>query len=265
MQVALTIAASDSSGGAGIQVDLAVFRELGVYGASVVTNITAQSTCGIDKICKVPPRIIAAQIDSVTRDFKISACKIGVLYSPRAVSVVAERIRRREIPKVVLDPVITAKNGRVLLTPKAIKRLKQFLIPRVALITPNLHEASILSGVEITNAETARQAAQVLMDMGAKAVLLKGGHMEGEPVDILYDGKHFSEFTGKRIDKQMHGTGCILSAAITARLALGDELESAVGFAKQYVGQAIERSVLLGKGKMTLFAGGLQCTQSTSS
>lgn len=258
MHVALTIAASDSSGGAGIQVDLAVFKELGVYGTCVVTNVTAQNTRGVDKICKVPPRIIAAQIDAVTRDFHVAACKIGVLYSPRAVSVVAERIRRREIPQVVLDPVMSAKDGRVLLTPNALKRMKRFLLPRTTLVTPNMDEASVLSDVEVRDASTAREAAKKLVDMGVKAVLIKGGHSEGEPVDILYHDRKFYEFPGKRSDKLMHGTGCVLSAAITARLALGYELFKAVEFAKRYVEKAIERSVPLGKGRMTLFAGGLE-------
>jgi hydroxymethylpyrimidine/phosphomethylpyrimidine kinase len=257
MHVALTIAASDPTAGAGVQVDLAVFRELGVYGTCVVTNVTAQNTLGVDKICKVPPRIIAAQIDAVSRDFRIAACKVGVLYSPRAVSVVAERIRRREIPNVVLDPVMAAKDGRVLLTPNALKRLKRSLLPRVQLLTPNMSEASILSGIEVKDIDTAREATKALVDMGAKAVLIKGGHAQGEPVDLLYDGSEFYEFSGKRREKLMHGTGCVLSAAIAARLAVGDTLCSAVDFAKNYVERAIERSVSLGKGRMTLFAGGL--------
>ncbi len=258
MHVALTIAASDPSGGAGIQADLAVFKELGVYGTCVVTNVTAQNTRGVDKICKVPPRIIAAQIDAITSDFHVAACKIGVLYSPRAVSVVAERIRRREIAQVVLDPVMSAKDGRVLLTPNALKRMKRFLLPRTMLITPNMDEASALSGVDVRDASTAKEAAKKLVDMGVKAVLIKGGHSEGEPVDILYHDSQFYEFSGKRSDKLMHGTGCVLSAAITARLALGHELFNAVEFAKRYVGRAIERSVALGKGRMTLFVGGLE-------
>ncbi|MDH7602010.1 MAG: bifunctional hydroxymethylpyrimidine kinase/phosphomethylpyrimidine kinase [Armatimonadota bacterium] len=257
MHVALTIAASDPSGGAGIQVDLAVFRELGVYGTSVVTNVTAQNTRGFDKICKVPPRIIAAQIDAVARDFRVGACKIGVLYAPRAVAVVAERIRRREIPRVVFDPVMAAKDGRVLMTPNALKRVKRLLLPRTMVITPNFSEASVLSGVDVKDSATAKEAAKVLAEMGPYAVLIKGGHAEGEPVDILYHENQFYEFAGKRSDKHMHGTGCVLSAAITARLAVGDDLLSAVEFAKRYVERAIERSAALGKGQFTLFVGGL--------
>lgn len=253
MRVALTIAASDSSSGAGIQVDMAVFRDVGVYGVCAVTNVTAQNSTGVHKISKVPPRIVSAQIDAVTRDFGVSACKIGMLYSPQMVALVSERIARREIPNVVLDPVIRAKNGEVLLTGPAIKRLKRCLIPKVMLITPNAEEAETLTGVAVHDPDAAREAATALVGMGAGAALVKGGHIRGEPIDVLYDGADFVEFPGKRLDKTMHGTGCVLSAAIAARLALGDDLHAAIAFAKQYVTQAIKHSVTLGKGSMDYF------------
>ena len=250
MKVALTIAASDSSSGAGVQADLAVFRELGVYGVCAVTNVTAQNSLGVHKISKVPPRIVAAQIDAVARDFVVAACKIGMLYSPQAVDTVAERIARREIPNVVLDPVIRAKNGETLLTEPAIKRMKRGLISKATLVTPNAYEAEALTGIAVHDRATARDAAKALVEMGAGAALVKGGHIEGEPVDVLYDGRDYVEFAGERSAKTMHGTGCVLSAAIAARLALEDELSSAVAFAKDYVSRAIEKSVRLGKGKM---------------
>ena len=255
MQVALTIAASDSSCGAGVQADLAVFREIGVYGVCAVTNVTAQDTRGVKKVSNVAPRIVAAQIDAVTRDFHVSACKVGMLYSPQVVSVVAERIKRREIPNVVLDPAMKAKHGETLLTEPAIKRMKRYLVPLVALITPNYDEASALTGITVSDLESAREAATALVGMGAKAALVKGGHAQGEPVDILFDGSDFHEFRGKRVEKQMHGTGCVLSAAIAAKLAMGEDMVSAIEFAKQYVEAAIEQSVTMGKGKMTLFVG----------
>ena len=255
MKKALTIAASDSSCGAGIQVDLAVFRELGVYGLCAVTNITAQDSGGVRKVAKVAPRIISAQIDAAARDFGVDACKIGMLYSPQTVDLVAERIKRREIRNVVLDPVISAKNGEVLLTGPAIKRMKRWLIPVAALITPNYAEASTLTGIEVTDLDSARQAAKALVDKGARAALVKGGHSQDEPIDVLFDGADFHEFAGKRLDKNMHGTGCVLSAAIAARLALGDDVISAVAFAKDYVSKAIERSARLGKGAMDYFLG----------
>ena len=253
MKIALTIAASDSSCGAGVQVDLAVMRELGVHGMCVITNVTAQNSQGVHKICKTAPRVVAAQIDAVTRDFHVAACKIGMLYSHQAVDVVAERIARREIPNVVLDPVMQAKNGEELLRPTAIKRMKRNLIPKVTCITPNAHEAQVLTGIEVTDVTTAREAAKALSDAGARCVLVKGGDVEGEPVDVLFDGSDFHEFRAKRIEKNMHGTGCVLSAAITSRIALGDDVVSAVEFAKEYVSKAIELSVKLGKGGMDYF------------
>lgn len=253
MRVALTIAGSDSSCGAGVQADLAVFRDIGVYGVCAVTNVTAQNSMGVHKVSKVAPRIVSAQIDAAMRDFEVAACKIGMLYSPQMVGLVSLRIGRRDIPKVVLDPMIEAKHGEVLLTEPALKRLKRWLVPKVSLITPNAVEAEALTGIRVTDVETARDAAVALVDMGAKSALVKGGHIEGQPVDVLFDGSDFAEFPGKRMDKNMHGTGCVLSAAITARLALGDDLRSAITFAKDYVSKAIEHSVRLGKGNMDYF------------
>ena len=251
--IALTIAASDPSSGAGIQADLAVFGDIGVYGMSVITNVTAQNSMCVHRVCKVPPNIIAAQIDTVTRDFKVAACKVGMLYSPQAVDVVAERIHRREIRNVVLDPVMKAKHGEVLLTGAAIKRLKRKLIPGVTLITPNADEAEALTGIAVTDIEGAKAAATALVGMGVCAALVKGGHIDGEPVDLLYDGQEFHQFLGMRIEKNMHGTGCVMSSAIAARLALGDDICHAVSFAKDYVSRAIERSIKLGKGNLDYF------------
>jgi hydroxymethylpyrimidine/phosphomethylpyrimidine kinase len=254
--VALTIAASDSSSGAGIQADLAVFREVGVYGVCAVTNVTSQNSQGVQHVNKVPPRTIASQIDSVTRDFGIAACKVGMLLSPQAVSVVAERIRRREIPNVVLDPVTKAKHGETLLNEPAVKRLRRALLPLALVITPNTAEAELLTGIAVTDLETARKAAERLVEMGAKWALVKGGHAEGDPVDLLSDGAQVIEFCGKRLDRNMHGTGCVMSAAIAARLALGDTVPDAVRFAKDYVTKAIEHSIRLGKGRLDYFVGG---------
>lgn len=254
-KVALTIAASDSSSGAGVQADLAVFRDLGVYGLCAITNVTAQNSQGVHKINKVPPMIVTAQIDASMRDFQVASCKIGMLYSPRIVDIVAERIARREIPNVVLDPVMRAKKGEMLLTEPAIKRLKRWLIPKATLITPNADESEKLTGISVKDIAAARDAAKVLVEMGAKNALVKGGHIDGEPVDVLFDGETFHEFAGKRLDKNMHGTGCVMSAAVAARLALGDDIISAVKFAKDYVSKAIEHSVRLGKGNLDYFFG----------
>jgi|YNPNPStandDraft_1061719.scaffolds.fasta_scaffold00397_5 hydroxymethylpyrimidine/phosphomethylpyrimidine kinase len=256
MKVALTIAASDSSCGAGTQVDLSVFRELGVYGVCAVTAITVQDSTGVHKVFKLPRRIVAAQIDAAARDLNVGAVKIGMLYSPQVVDQVAERIKRRELPMVVLDPVMRAKHGEVLLTGPALKRLKRALLPLATIVTPNAEEAASLSGIAIGSRADARDAAKALLDKGAKWVLVKGGHVEGQPVDVLTDGVDYYEFGGKRLPANMHGTGCVLSAAIAARLALGDDIPSAVDFAKGYVTAAIERSVALGRGAISYFIGG---------
>lgn len=255
MKTALTIAASDSSCGAGIQVDLAVFGEVGVYGLCAVTSVTAQDSRGVRRICKVPPRVITAQIDAAAGDFVVAACKIGMLFAPQAVDAVVERIHRRGIANVVLDPVIWAKHGEELLRPPALKRMQRTLIPRVALVTPNAAEAEALTGIRVTDIAAAREAARALVGMGAGAALVKGGHLAGDPTDVLYDGRSFCEFAGRRLDKTMHGTGCVLSAAIAARLALGDEMPAAVKYAKDYVARAIERSVRLGGGSLHYFRG----------
>ena len=249
----LTIAGSDSSAGAGIQIDLKVFERLGVYGTAAVTAVTAQNTVGVRKIHKVPPRIIAAQIDSVVRDMGADACKIGMLYDPTAVDVVAERIRRREIPNVVLDPVIAAKDGTPLLTSKGIQRMKRFLIPRALVVTPNAHEAAVLSGVRVRKFDDLKEAAAAIRGMGCKYVLAKGGHLKGDSPDVLFDGKEFVELPGVRIEgPPVHGTGCAFSAALAARIALGDSVPDGVRFAKEFVAELIKSAVKLGKGNLLI-------------
>lgn len=253
----LTVAGSDPSGGAGVQADLKVFADLGVYGLSAVTAVTAQNSTGVQKVNTVPPRIVAAQIDSVTRDFGVKACKIGMLYAYQVVGVVAERIERRDIPNVVLDPVIFAKDGTRLLLAKGVTRLRRWMIPRCTLVSPNLVEAGELTKREVVTLNDAKEAARIIHDFGAPYVLIKGGHLEGEPIDILYDGEGFVDYPGKRVEgRNMHGTGCVLSAAIAGRLALGDSVPEAVRFAKDYVEFAIKNSVMLGKGELWYYTGG---------
>ena len=249
----LTIAGSDSSAGAGIQLDLKVFERLGVYGMTVVAAVTAQNTTGVQKIHKVPPRTIAAQIDSVVRDIGVDACKIGMLYDPTAVDVVAERIHRREIPNVVLDPVIAAKDGTPLLAQKGIERIKRVLIRRALVVTPNAREAEMLSGMTVRGIEDLKQAAAVIHGMGCRYVLAKGGHLEGEPTDVLFDGESFLEMPGIRIEGlPVHGTGCAFSAAMAARLALGDSVPDAAAFAKDFTAGLIKSAMKLGKGALLI-------------
>lgn len=252
----LTIAGSDPSGGSGVQADLKVFADLGVFGLSVIAVMTAQNSQGVQKIAAVAPSIIRAQIDSVVRDIGADACKIGMLYSHRTVSAVAERVARREIGNIVLDPVVFAKDGTRLLSEQAVKRVRRELLPKVLVITPNLQDANELTGLRVGCVEEMREAARAIHDLGPKFVLIKGGHLEGEPADVLYDGDGFAELTGKRIEgPPMRGTGCILSAAIAARLALGDGVPEACAFAKGYVQECIGRGVTLGKGKLRFLQG----------
>lgn len=246
---ALTIAGSDSSSGAGIQLDLKVFERLGVYGLSAVTAVTAQNTRGVQKIHKVPPRIITAQMDSVVRDIGVDACKIGMLYHATAVEAVAERIARREIPSVVLDPVLTAKDGTYLLTGRGIPRMKRRLIPATLVVTPNVPEAEILAKMTIRSMDDMKQAAAAIQGLGCRYVLIKGGHLEGNPVDLLFDGETYTELPGVRVEgAPVHGTGCAFSSALTARIALGDNVPEAARFAKEFVAELIQSAVKLGKG-----------------
>jgi hydroxymethylpyrimidine/phosphomethylpyrimidine kinase len=239
-----------------MQADLKVFADLGVYGLSAVTAVTAQNSQGVHKIEKVPPRIVAAQIDASARDIGVDACKIGMLYAYQLVNTVAGRITRREIQNVVLDPVIFAKDDTRLLLSKGVYRMRRFLIPHCTLVTPNLVEAGEITKRSVKDIQGAKEAAKAIFDMGAGYVLVKGGHLDGEPVDILYDGEQFIEYHGERVEgKHLHGTGCIMSAAITARLALGDQMPEAVKFAKDYVTEAIRASVKLGKGQMWYYTG----------
>lgn len=248
----LTIGGSDPTGGAGIQMDLKVFQVLGVWGLSCVTNVTVQTTHGVQKINKVPPHIVARQIDSAVLDVGIDACKIGMLFAPRIVSVVAERIKRRHIPYVVLDPIIWAKDGRRLLTPKALSRLKRELLPLSFIITPNIPEAEELSGIPLKSLQDVEESAKILHKMGANYVLIKGGHLPSEPVDVFFDGKQFHHFPSSRINKIVHGTGCILSSAIASYLALGKSPLESVALGIVFTRSAIERALPLGKGSFRL-------------
>ncbi|HEX2655384.1 MAG TPA: bifunctional hydroxymethylpyrimidine kinase/phosphomethylpyrimidine kinase [Xanthobacteraceae bacterium] len=240
--IAVTIAGSDSGGGAGIQADLKTFSALGVYGASVITALTAQNTRGVQAIHDVPPDFIAAQIDAVFSDLAVGAVKIGMLSGRAIIEAIAEGLVRHRQTKVVVDPVMVAASGDPLLRADAIGVLRELLIPRALLITPNLPEAAVLLDEPIaeTDAAISRQADQLLA-LGAKAVLIKGGHGSGpESIDWLVtsDGSH--RFVAQRhATKNTHGTGCTLSAAIAAGLARDRDLVSAVADAKAYVTAAI--------------------------
>ncbi|HVF53201.1 MAG TPA: bifunctional hydroxymethylpyrimidine kinase/phosphomethylpyrimidine kinase [Actinomycetota bacterium] len=247
---ALTIAGSDSGGGAGIQTDLKVFFALGCHGTSAITAVTAQNTTAVLEVMEMPPALVKAQIDAVVDDIGFDAAKTGMLGSPGIVESVVVAIQEHDISPLVVDPVALSKHGDELIAPAAVAVMTTELLPLATIVTPNVPEAEMLSGIEISDENDMREAAIRILAMGPGAVLVKGGHLEGGTAsDLLLDGNGFESFEGPRwATKDTHGTGCALSAAITSRLAHGDTLHEAVGYAKGFISGAIERSLRLGAG-----------------
>jgi hydroxymethylpyrimidine/phosphomethylpyrimidine kinase len=246
--VALTIAGSDPSGGAGIQADLKTFHQFGVYGEAAITLVTVQNTRGVERVEYLAADLVIAQIRAVIGDIPPAAAKTGALGKREVIEAVAEMAMHFPFPLVV-DPVLLSKNGAPLVSPDAMEALKTRLLPHAFLLTPNLQEAGILSGLHVCDAPSMRAAAEKLSVLGARAVLVKGGHLTGDAIDVLfYEGK-WLEFPAPRIEtRHTHGTGCTFSAAITALLATGHDLPAAVGRAKQYISEAIQTSPALGGG-----------------
>lgn len=245
----LTIAATDSSSGAGATLDLKVFQAMGVYGTCAVTAVTAQDTQGVQKVNKIPPRVVGAQIDSIAKDMKIAAAKTGMLWRAHTVSIVAARIRRRSIPNLVVDPVIFAGDGTRLLSAEGVMATRARLLPLCTVVTPNLAEAACLCGFDVSDTESMKKAAEAIAGLGPKAVLVKGGHLSGVPTDILFDGEDFLEMRQKRrVEESVHGTGCILSAALASGLALGDSVRDAAQRAHEFLADALEGALRMGKG-----------------
>ena len=249
MRTALTIAGSDSSGGAGIQADLKTFAAHGVFGCTAITAITAQNTLGVARAQALDADLVASQIDAVAADLPPDATKIGMLATTAIVEVVAAAIVRHGLRHVVLDPVMIAKSGAALLAPEAVEAVRTRLLPLADVVTPNTQEAAVLTGQPVTTVEEMRAAAVRLVELGARAALVKGGHLDGPAVDVLWDGASMTDLSAERIDsRHTHGTGCTLSSAIAARLALGDDLVSAVRGAKAYVTRAIAAAPGIGHG-----------------
>jgi hydroxymethylpyrimidine/phosphomethylpyrimidine kinase len=247
----LTIAGSDSGGGAGIQADLKTFSALGVYGASVIAALTAQNTRAVTAIHEVPPAFVVAQLDAVFDDIEIAAVKIGMLSSPRVIEAVADGLRRHDARRIVLDPVMVAKSGDRLLREDAVSTLRHRLLPLATVITPNLPEAAVLLDMAVVPNEAGMiDAAARLRELGPEAVLLKGGHMAAEDcIDVLDDGAEPLTLAAPRIaTANTHGTGCTLSSAIAALLARGLGLRDAVQDAKAYLTGAIEAADRLSVG-----------------
>jgi hydroxymethylpyrimidine/phosphomethylpyrimidine kinase len=245
----MTIAGSDSGGGAGIQADLKTFQALGVYGASALTAITAQNTVGVTAVHEIPIEIIAAQIDAVVGDIGVDAAKTGMLSSAEIIGTVADRIRHWRLQRLVVDPVMVAKSGDRLLREDAVQALIGELLPLALVLTPNLPEAEVLVGRSLETEAEIRQAARDILDLGPRAVVMKGGHRVDKARDLLFDGRAFHVFESERFDTpNTHGTGCTFSAAVAAGLAQGLSVVDAVADAKHYVSEAIRQSKPLGAG-----------------
>jgi hydroxymethylpyrimidine/phosphomethylpyrimidine kinase len=250
VKTALTIAGSDSGGGAGIQADLKTFAAHGVFGTSAITAITAQNTVGVTAVHPLPADLVIAQIEAVASDIHVAATKIGMLATAAIVEAVAATIAELQLPLVVVDPVMIAKGGATLLDEDAVAALRQELLPRALVVTPNIPEAEALSGRTIASLDEAKDAARRIHEFGLSAVVIKGGHGAGsELVDLLFDGRNFHEFRIERIDtRNTHGTGCTFASAVAARLALGDPLVDAVRSAQAYVVGAIRHGLPIGHG-----------------
>lgn len=245
----LSIAGSDSGGGAGIQADLKTFAALKIYGMTAITAVTVQNSLGVSQISPLAPEIVAAQIDSVLTDIGADAVKTGMLFSVGIVRAVSEAVSRHQVKRLVIDPVMVAKGGRVLLEEDARWFLRNHLLPQAYLVTPNVPEAEILAQIRISDLKGMRDAALRICYFGARAVVIKGGHLSGDPIDLLFDGQHFFEFPGRRHDtRNTHGTGCTFSAAAAAALAKGLDLPDAVDLAKRFTDEAIRNSLSLGAG-----------------
>ncbi|MDI3257031.1 MAG: bifunctional hydroxymethylpyrimidine kinase/phosphomethylpyrimidine kinase [Kyrpidia sp.] len=246
---ALTIAGSDSGGGAGIQADIKTFQMLGVYGMTAITAVTVQNTRGVFGSHTVPAEVVAGQIDAVVRDLGVDAAKTGMLATAEIIAAVAEKVKELGITSLVVDPVMMAKGGAPLLAPDARTALIERLLPLAAVVTPNIPEAEVLADMTIRTRDEMVEAAKRIAALGPGAVVVKGGHLSGDPLDILYDGQAVVEFPGIRVrTRHTHGTGCTFSAAITAELAKGRPLLDALCTAKSFVSAAIRGAPGIGEG-----------------
>ncbi len=250
MTTVLTIAGSDSGGGAGIQADLKTFAACRVFGLTALTAVTAQNSLGVQALHAVPADIVAAQIKAVASDFSVRATKTGMLVDAATVEVVAACVDELALPNVVVDPVLTATSGHPLLAAGALAKVRTELLPRARVVTPNRPEAELLTGRPIASLAEARDAARRLHELGPEAVIVKGGHLPGtQAVDVLFDGRDLLELRGPRLEtRHGHGTGCTFGAALVAALALGRPLPAAARAAKSYVEQALRHALPIGSG-----------------
>jgi hydroxymethylpyrimidine/phosphomethylpyrimidine kinase len=246
---ALTIAGSDSGAGAGIQADLKTFAAHGIYGTSAITAITAQNTVGVSAVLPVNPKLVEAQIDAIIGDIGAHAVKTGMLASAAIIELVARKITEHRLKNIVVDPVMVATSGDLLIQKSAVAVLRTKLVPLATVVTPNIPEAEVLTGMKLGTAGEIREAARRIVKMGARTVIVKGGHLKGPAIDLFFDGRMFVALKALRIrTNNTHGTGCTLSAAIAANLAKGQKVEAAVTNAKRYITDALRHSYRIGSG-----------------
>ncbi|MDP3487454.1 MAG: bifunctional hydroxymethylpyrimidine kinase/phosphomethylpyrimidine kinase [Bacillota bacterium] len=249
MRTALSVAGSDSCGGAGIQADLKAFSAHGVYGMSVITAVTAQNTLGVLAVQDITPEVIEQQLDAIFVDIPVDALKIGMVSRIETIQSIAMRLIKHGATNIVIDPVMISKSGYALLQPTAMEALVKVLLPLAHIVTPNIPEAELITGMSITSIADMERAAVMISQYGPRHVLVKGGHLDTDAVDVLFDGTCFRHFSSPRIyTTNTHGTGCTLSAAIAANLANRLPIIEAVQRAKQYITTAIEHSFRIGKG-----------------
>ena len=245
----MTIAGSDSGAGAGIQADLKTFAALGTYGTSILTAVTAQNTKEVAAIAEVPEEVVIAQIDTVAEDIGANAVKTGMLSSRKLIENIVDRLEAWGIPHLVVDPVMVSKSGIPLLSRDAVKTVRDELMPHATIVTPNLHETKMLTGIEVTSRAEMEAAAKALLELGPTVAIVKGGHLEGEPIDLAMSAEGSTWLEASRVDTtNTHGTGCTFSAAIAALLAHGCETIQAIRLAKLYVTNALEHSYAIGEG-----------------
>jgi hydroxymethylpyrimidine kinase/phosphomethylpyrimidine kinase len=251
-RIALTIAGSDPTGGAGLQADLKTFKSLGVYGLSVLSSLTAQNTEGVFDVYDLPPDFFSIQLDTLLKDVQPEATKTGMLYNGEIVKAVSEKIEQYSLKNIVVDPVAVSSSGTSLLKEEALETVKQCLFPLARVITPNINEAALFTGINIQNEEDMKKAAEKLMEFSPEAVVITGGHLEGQAIDILFDGTEFLSMQREKLDGEYHGTGCVFSSAVTACLALGYDVREAAVKANEFVWNAVKSAVSIGKGMKIL-------------
>ncbi len=251
---ALSIAGLDPSGGAGTIADVKTFALMGVYGMAVQAALTVQNTEGVFSVRARPAHRVKNELDAILSDVRPDAVKTGMLYSAGAVSAVAGAVRSYRLDKLVIDPIIISSSGKRLLEENALERLKAELFPLALIVMPNIAEAEALSGIRIKNVEDAEEAARIIRNLGPQYVVVKGGHLPsgGDAVDLLFDGKNFTRYSARRIEKKIHGAGCVCSAAVTAGLAKGLPVEDAVRAAKEFVSNAIGLARPVGSGRVPI-------------